>query len=393
MILNIYSHNNLITGRTSKDKVSFPIFLLLGGLLYFFLCGFPVFASEPILEINPEEATVGDLITVSLTIPKTPPDQIKWPTVLNKLGDFIVLSADTLSQSAAEEAGGAQLSWTVAAYDTGSFSTGSLEVFISDKSTVIPAKEVQIISVIQDSTNSDLRPLKAQAELPFTFADFVKTALPWIIAAAIAAALFFLIRWLILKRKRSSEDWKFDKPKLPPYDEALAALRGLKKDNPLKRGDIKGYVSALSEILKRLLERVHEAPVLEMTTWEVRGWIHDKTIKGSVKEFLELLSASDMVKFAKVALEDQRLVDMYRVAERFVASYKPEPVQTNSKIPNKKEIHEKNDVNLKSEKSPQSRTKTGTTRKKINQIQTGTAKPSTQESMNRPESKTGGKLT
>ncbi len=280
------------------------------------------FASVPELTIDPLEAKIGDPITVRLVVPGVSPDSVTWPPLGDKLGDFHILGADTASKKEVKSLGGAAITWTVAAYDTGKFSTGDLELSISGDIKAINGGEVFISTVLADSTGEEMRPLKAQAELPFTFMDFLKLAWPWAVGILLIVLAWFLVRKL-KQRKKVGIDGKYEEPPVPPYDEAIGALRRLQRDNPLAKGDLKGYVSVLSEILKRLFERVHEAPVLEMTTWEIRRWLTSNQVKAKKEVFLAMLTDADMVKFAKGNIDKSRCDEMFRDAEIIVSNYKP----------------------------------------------------------------------
>lgn len=279
-------------------------------------------AGEPRLTVQPPVATVGDPVRVTLTLPGFPPGEIGWPPVGDRLGDLTVLGVDTARGRALKKAGGPQVSWMVAAYDTGSFSTGDLLVSTPAGTLSVPGGTLRIVSVLPDSGEAELKPLKAQEDLPITLLDLLRWWGPWLAGALLLAAAAWWA-WKRLRRPAAGEAGS--EPEVPPYEEARAALAALRADNPLARGDLKGYVSALVEIAKRLLERVHRAPVLEMTTWEVRRWASRNGLRCEPSHLLRLLEDADGVKFAKLVLEPARCEEMLRQVESIIEAYKPEP--------------------------------------------------------------------
>ncbi len=302
--------------------------MILAVLVLLLLAGSVQAAVLP-LQVNRTEATVGDPILLTLTIPKADPDDIQWPPTTGTLGDFHILKADTITGKAAKAFDGPTLTWTVAAYDTGAHTTDTLEVWVDRKIHQVAPATVTIQSVLdtipQDTTGPDFRPLKAQVPLKMTFMDWVRLLWPWVLGVAVLVGLFFLLRWWRKRKLEQGEAGILAKPPPPPYDEAIAALRDLQRDNPYDKGEAKLYVSRLTEILKRLLERVHGDPVMDMTTYEVQRWLQHVTLRSGTSDLLKTLTDSDRVKFAKGVLEPERAKDMMDSAERFVLAYKPRP--------------------------------------------------------------------
>ncbi|GBE31103.1 hypothetical protein BMS3Bbin04_02145 [bacterium BMS3Bbin04] len=302
---------------------------LLVILLIFALAAAAVAQSPiPILEIEPDTAHVGDLVTVRIIVPDQEDDSnIVWPEIGEQLGEFTVLQVDTLVGKAAKDINGVAFEMTVAAYDTGSFSTGPLDFTIGDDPWTLPGDSVQIASVLAD-TSITLRPLKSQAELRMTLMDWLRYYGPWVGGVLLTALLAWLLwRWWIKRGKNRGDELNII-PELHPYDQAVAALADLKANNPLATGDIKSYVSSLVFITKRLLERDSGEPVLEMTSYEMKKWMKRRTISFDSRDLHQLLSASDSVKFARETLDHASLANLYLLAEGIISAYRPrlEPV-------------------------------------------------------------------
>ncbi len=279
----------------------------------------------PYLEMSPDTAHIGDPLTLRIIIPDHEDDSdIIWPNLGEELGGFSILSVDTLIGKRAKDIDGVALELTVAAYDTGSFSTGPIDFTVGDNPWTLPGDSVRIASVLADTT-VNLRPLKSQAELKLTLADWLRYYGPWVGGVLLIILLGWLVwRWWIHRVKAGDDDDQTI-PIPPPYEQAIAALAELSENNPLVRGDVKTYVSTLVFITKRLLEREFEEPILEMTSYEVRKWLKRETISFDTHELVRLLSASDTVKFARGTLEKDVAQNLYLHVESIIDEFRPRP--------------------------------------------------------------------
>jgi hypothetical protein len=287
----------------------------------------PAALGAPSLSVTPDTATVGDPVTLTIIAPDADPAGINWPELSNGVvGDLTLLYVDTLSDRRSQsDLGGPALRLTTAAFDTGSFSTGPLWLAIDGDTTRFPERTVTIMSVLQDTTNQ-FAPFKAQEDLPLTLNDMVKLFGPWIAGAGILLLLWTILARILRARRRAKMIPDEEIPAMSPYDEAKAALADLRASNPLAKGDQKAYVSGLAQIAKRLLERTHRAPVLEMTTWEVNRWLSQTSVLFAQKDLMTILDAGDTVKFARGALAAETAHDLIAATERIIEAYKPRPV-------------------------------------------------------------------
>lgn len=280
--------------------------------------------AAPKLTISPQQATVGDPIELQLVVPGAPFAEVLWPDIENHIGKFHLLSADTADAKTEKELGGSAITWKIAAFETGELAVGPIPVQVGKSSYTLDSTVVSIQTVLTDSTKTQFMPLKAQENLPLTFGDILRYSAPWLGGLAAIALIWWFVRTLLRRRKKGTEEAP-EAPPVPPYDEALAALARLKRDNPLANGDIKRYVSELTLISKRLLGRVYEANVLEMTTGEFRRWSRSTSLRTNLNKLIRLFEASDFVKFAKGTLDATSCEKLMAATEEVVAAYKPRP--------------------------------------------------------------------
>lgn len=121
----------------------------------------------------------------------------------------------------------------------------------------------------------------------------------WIALAAALLLAGALVYW-IYRRSRPQPGAAPTVPAIPPDVEALAALEKLAAAGHLERGEYRQYYIELAEIAKRYLERRLGAPVLEMTSSEMVGFLRDHPHGGDlVPTMRDLAGAADQIKFAR----------------------------------------------------------------------------------------------
>jgi hypothetical protein len=119
------------------------------------------------------------------------------------------------------------------------------------------------------------------------------------VACSLALALLAGLGWWLLRRRRRPVPAPHV-PEVSPAEEARAALDALAASGALAGGEFRRFYIELSEIAKRYLERRLGAPILEMTSAEMHGFLREHA---HGREFAtplrELAGAADAIKFAR----------------------------------------------------------------------------------------------
>jgi hypothetical protein len=131
---------------------------------------------------------------------------------------------------------------------------------------------------------------------PVTFSEI----LPWLVIAVIALAVIYLLARLLPRNPLR----RFVRPPAPVEPAHVIALRELSrlKDKELwQKGEVKEYYSRLSDILRRYIDDRYGIMSPELTTDETVRMLQKTAVTTHDQMSLvkELLSLSDMVKFAK----------------------------------------------------------------------------------------------
>lgn len=193
-------------------------------------------------------------------------------------------------------------SYLITSFDSGTYTLPPFYAEVATADTVLryysePAS-LQVLRADvapQDSTEVifDIVPPRTA---PLTFSEL----LPWIIIIVI----FSVVIWLLARYLPNNPLRRFVRPAPPPEPAHVIALRDLERLRSAElwqKGEIKKYYSALSDIMRRYLDNRYGIGAPEMTSDETIRMMHRAAVTTESQRTMvkELLSLSDMVKFAK----------------------------------------------------------------------------------------------
>lgn len=150
---------------------------------------------------------------------------------------------------------------------------------------------------------------------PVTFAEIV----PWLVIALVAAVLLYLLARFLPRNPLR----RFVRPLPPPEPAHVIALRELsvlRSEELWQKGQIKEYYSRLSDILRRYIDNRYGISSPELTTDETVRMLQRAAVTTGrqMSVVKEILSLSDMVKFAKYVPESSLHERCYEDAMKFV---------------------------------------------------------------------------
>jgi cbb3-type cytochrome oxidase subunit 3 len=188
-------------------------------------------------------------------------------------------------------------------FDSGSYTIPQQRVLINNKQFLTDSVRIEIQDVVVDTTKQrmfDIKPPVAVKNVPFDFIKLLYWLIPILLLIAVGAYIFFR-----RKKKREAEE-----KQLPPYEEAIVALKNLDNSQLLKENKSKEYYSHLTEIVKRYLDREVDDAALESTTDELIERLQLHKDAGhfdfdteTIRHLDQILKRADLVKFAKMQQE------------------------------------------------------------------------------------------
>ena len=216
-------------------------------------------------------------------------------------------------------------------FDSGAYTIPRQRIVVNNKPFDTDSVTVEVFNVLVDTTKQKMFHIKPALEVkepPFDFKKAATWLVPILIVIIVGILLFFRRR----KKKREEAEQQ-----LPPYEEAIEALKELDHSHFLQNDNSKRYYSELTEILKRYIGREVDDSALESTSNELieRLILHKDSGNfdfdtETIKKIDAILKRADLIKFAKMKeQEGQAKVDR-SVVEDIINETKeiiPEPTE------------------------------------------------------------------
>jgi hypothetical protein len=176
---------------------------------------------------------------------------------------------------------------------------------------------IHVFTPAIDSTAlAPIRPIIAE---PLNFWDI----LPWLVGVLLVLAFIGgIYYWLQQKQKVKTPPPPIRK--IPAHELALQKLNELEAKALWQKGDIKGYQTELTYIIRAYLEGRYKIHALESTTSDIQQQLvpldFDQNLKGDLSNMLQV---ADLVKFAKAEPGADFHAKVLEQAKAFVDKTKP----------------------------------------------------------------------
>ncbi|MGD8359819.1 MAG: BatD family protein [Gemmatimonadota bacterium] len=250
-------------------------------------------------EVDTTVITVGDRITLTISVDHAAGSRVDWPDSLD-LTPFEVLDARVEAPTAAADGVPSSLVLTLTAFEVGDLEIPGIPVEVvgpgEERATLRTSPlGIRVRSVGLDE-GGDIREIKGPWSIPRSLLGVLLWGLGLLAAVALGWFLFRRIG-----RGRGPEEGVLPAlPPRPPHEVALEALTRLEASPLLERGEVKEYHIRASEILRVYVEGRFRVPALEMTTLDLtREMARVGVDPPLLEEFRQYLHRCDMVKFAK----------------------------------------------------------------------------------------------
>ncbi len=296
--------------------------------IFIFLMMFPnlLFSQAAILE--KDNIIIGDQITFSLQIDKNKGKDIRFPIFENDSIQGLEI-IERFEIESVDKGKRLRQSYIITSFEDSLFLIKPLKFIVDGKEFKTNPLRLQVsnfqpdsafISKIDTTQQIPIVDIKPQMETPMTFKEFFIRFWLYILILILIVVSYFLIKYIIRKRKADQPLFFKPKPKIPAHIPALANLEILKKNQLHKQNDLKPFYTELSTIVRTYIEDRFNVPAMESITAEIINDFNKTEFAGEDmnSKLKDLLSLADMVKFAKDEPDDYKNEMMIEYAFSFI---------------------------------------------------------------------------
>jgi hypothetical protein len=276
-----------------------------------------------------EKITVGDQCKLSIVINKDKGKVIEFPVFENTitLGVEIINRTEVLSSNDGKTL---KQDYTITSFEDSLFIIPPFIIKVDGKELKTNPVKLEVVNFVPDSTflskldttqQIPLADIKGPLNTPLTFKELL--ARFWVVIAILFAGVLIYLLYRVMKKKRRKipiSQVMIPKIKIPAHVTAIKQLDVLKASGKHKEENLNPFYIELSRIIRFYLEERFNIPALESTTFEIihafeKTGFSDQEMNSKLQE---LLSLSDMVKFAKNNPDEYRNVLMFDYAYSFI---------------------------------------------------------------------------
>jgi len=317
-------------GRKHNHIISKQHHIYLGAMLLLLMIAgtFNLSAQTAITATLTADSThilIGDHLNVRLALKHPKSTRLNMPVVKDSIGNMEFISAskiDTFVEATDEIY---SQTYTVSAFDSGQFHAGPIIIPIKkatgETDTLLSNMVIVDVATLPVDTLRPFKPIKAPLAMPYSWREFI----PYIIGGILLIILIGVGIWLWRKyRKEKPAVAARPVPKDPAHIWARKELKKLEDEKQWQKGEIKGYYSRLTEILRLYLEYRFSWLALESTTEEIEDAIDNYITKDKARDnLLQLLRTADLVKFAKQVPAPDANIKAMESAYKFIDLTEP----------------------------------------------------------------------
>ena len=285
--------------------------------------------------VSASQVFIGDIFDYSIEIVAPKEAKVNLPSFIGNLQHFEVKEMKNFREDdkQGQQKVLSKFIWeaTLNTFVSGDFflAPQSVEVIVG-KDTVLTKTDPVAIKVMNRTTGEETDILEAEG--PIT--DPRMPTWVWVFLIILGVLLLIVLGWFLHKKWSKKEKII----QLPPYEEAVLALKELRERHLLEQEDQAEFFTALGWITRRYIERRFEVDILDATLTELRRRMaHVKGLPQAYKESMVLFSEeTEPVKFAKMKIEKDRCLFWDEWTDRLFEETRPQPEEEKSGVEAKK---------------------------------------------------------
>lgn len=286
--------------------------------------------------ISADTIMIGDQPTITVKVDKDIAQMVSFPEFEGEIDHPIEIieqgAIDTLKNKKRREI--LTRIYKITVFDAGSYNLGGFPIMYFDKNIADTIYSLDSICffvkpIAIDTTKDKIYTVKDPLKMPLIWSE-----IQYYVWLSLFGVLMLVATYYIIERLRKNKSLLPQKPKLPPHLVAISELEKIKSENLWQTGKVKLYYTRVTDVIRDYMEERFDINAKEMTTDEILA-VMEEHINKKGKDYLmlkELLSLSDLVKFAKLEPSPTDNQSSFENAYYFIEVTKKDETAENSDI-------------------------------------------------------------
>jgi hypothetical protein len=275
---------------------------------------------------------IGDQISFSITVEQPSSLPLTLPFFRDTICKSIEIVSGPTTDTSANQGGRVRIiqKYLITSFDSGLYqippvfaeikNVDGLKRFFSDYCRL----EVMRVKTAPADTTLKIYDIIKPYRAPVTLGEI----LPWVLITVLSGILAWAIIRFLRKLKKSDTGVEAAIDPDPAHVIAFRELEKLREEKLWQKGETKNYYTRLTEILRQYLENRFKVYSLELTTAETLDALVKSGFKknGSYNQLNTVLTAADLVKFAKFNPEPSENESHFQNSWEFIVATKENEV-------------------------------------------------------------------
>jgi hypothetical protein len=246
---------------------------------------------------------IGEQTRFFLVVSQPAKERVNFPklvdTVIGKVQIVSINKPDTVADQKDKSKITVTQGYIITSFDSGIYNIPPLS--FGSGTAVVKSNEVTLqVQTVKIDTTKAIYDIKQPIAVSYTFFDWLKDHLVWIIAGWIIVGLIVGLIFYLRNKPKKQQVVKVVKPSVPIHVTALNQLNELRDKKLWQQEQVKEYHTELTDILRNYLEKRYNIQAHEQTTDEILTALKRKDILNDDRNNLQkLLELADLTKFAK----------------------------------------------------------------------------------------------
>ena len=289
-------------------------------------------AAEPAVgvsvSVDKTEMTIGDLVTLTVSVRYPKGVNVKIPSLGEKLGEFFIRDISLPPPRAEKNEFVQEARYIVTTYIVGDITIPPVTITYTyqDENGKTVEKQLQTDPVTVPVKRTapkdaeDIKDIKAPVPVKFNWRPYVL----WGAVAMVIIALTIAGVYYVKKMRPTAQLQAKLKPPQPPHVVALQELDRIEAMKLIEAGEMNRYYDMVTDVLRNYLGARYSFNAMDMTTGEVVSTLMGRLRRLDLKDTVSvMLRESDLVKFARQQSDAGKAHELIEETRRVVRETTP----------------------------------------------------------------------